>query len=182
MFISTQKCVNVCAGFIWRPVLSAGTGFCRSWRSWAAGSVWRMRSWTNRCPSEETCPQCCSSRSTAWWEPVSSLSVSSHLLSSLSSLVCKLCIIMSLVSSRSRLSCLFFLVLSHIISCPLSSPWLVSSCLFSSPQQLCCLVFRLLWSHSLSHSVFLICVSYPIIFNTFFPPPPSRQILLQEIL
>ncbi len=71
IFTSTQKCVHVCAGLIWRPVLSAGTGFCRSWRSWAAGSVWRMRSWTDRCPSEETCPRCCSSRSTARWEPVS---------------------------------------------------------------------------------------------------------------
>lgn len=52
------------------------------------------------------------------------------------------------------------------------SPFLfLVSCLFSSPQQLCCLVFCLLWSHPMSHFVFLIRLSSPSFHlqHIFFP-------------
>lgn len=49
----------------WRRAPSAGLVCWVSWRSCGGGSVWRTRIWPSRCPSEETSPPCCSSRTTA---------------------------------------------------------------------------------------------------------------------
>lgn len=58
---------NMCALAepIWRRVPSAGPVCWVSWRSCGGGSVWRTRIWPSRCPSEETFPPCCNSRTTA---------------------------------------------------------------------------------------------------------------------
>lgn len=64
VIVQTLVC-HVCSGLIWRPALSAGTDFCQCWKNWADGSVWKMKNWTNRCPSEETCPHSCNNTPTA---------------------------------------------------------------------------------------------------------------------
>lgn len=131
---------------------------------------------------------------------LSLISFSSHLSSVFFFLLIVLFWMLTTIVFYSSVSCLFFVsssclslwsLLVSFLTCLASyrlmsilSPFLfLVSCLFSSPQQLCCLVFCLLWSHPMSHFVFLIRLSSPSFhLQHIFSPPASRQILLQEIL